>query len=138
MDILEKQKEIVDEFLDMEDWEERYHHIIDVGNSIDLDPKYCVPEIKVSGCASQVWLRAEYKDGKLFFTGKSDSLFVQGLLAFLIDVYSNASPQDILDSSPEFLKKAGISEHLSPTRVNGLGSMVQYIRNYAKQYSEVD
>ena len=136
MNIVERQKEIVGDFLEMAGWEERYHHIIDRGDALKMDDRYCIPELKVSGCSSQVWLRAEYRDGKLFFTGKSDSLFVQGLLALLIDVYSNASPQDILGSSPDFLKQAGISNHLSPTRVNGLGSIVQYIKNYATHYAQ--
>ena len=135
MSIEKKQEEVIEEFLDMETWEDRYHYIIDMGQDLKMDPKYHIPELKVSGCSSQAWLHAKYKEGKLIFTGDSDSIFVKGLMAILIQVYSNASPKDILNSSSEFLRKAGISENLSATRVNGVGSIILYMKNYAKKYS---
>lgn len=136
MTIFEKHQSIVDEFLDMDDWSERYQAIAELGKNLKALPaEFHVPELKVSGCVSQVWLKAELKEGKLFFQADSDSIFVKGLIALLIDAYSGFSPEEILASNADFLKTIGITENLSPNRANGLGSMVAKIRAYAQGFS---
>jgi len=137
MTIQERHAEIIAEFSEMDDWAERYEFIVDLGKELPPFPdEYRIPEYKVSGCVSQVWLRAEYKDGKIEFFADSDSLFVRGEIALLREAYSGFSPADILQAGSEFLRTIGLSDNLSPTRANGLGSMVNLIREYATKYQE--
>lgn len=135
MEIAAKHAEIVAELLDMEDWQERYHYIVDLGKELKpLAEEFHVDALKVSGCVSQVWLRAELIEGKVIFSADSDSIFVKGLIALLLDAYSGFTPEEILSAGSEFIGQIGISENLSPTRANGLGSMVQKIQTYAKSF----
>ena len=135
-DILETQREIVQEFLEMEDWNERYERIVDLGKELKpLAPEFHLPEWKVSGCVSQVWLKPKLENGLLFFDADSDSIFVKGLIALLVKAYSGFSAEDILQTDPEFIREIGISDNLSPNRANGLGSMVKKIKDYAKAYT---
>jgi cysteine desulfuration protein SufE len=129
--------EIVADFVEMDDWSERYGLIVEMGKELEaLSEEFHVPELKVSGCVSQVWLRAVLTEGKLEFTADSDSIFVKGLIALLVRAYSGFTPEEILSTNAEFLKTIGITENLSPNRANGLGSMVNRIREYAIHYSK--
>lgn len=134
--IKERQNEILDEFAEMPDWRERYFYIIDLGNELDAYPETCLNDAhKVSGCVSQVWMCAEKTDaGTVKFFATSDSVFVKGLIALLLWVYSEAKPAEILDASPEFFRELGVIKNLSPNRANGLASMIHKIYEFAKKY----
>jgi len=134
-DILTIEKEIIDEFSSLEDWTERYKHIIKLGRELEpLDEKHMVEENLVRGCQSQVWLVTNFKNGKVFFKGDSDAAIVKGLVALMIQFYSGQTPETILSTPPMFIKKIGMSQHLSPTRSNGLASMVKQMKIYAMAY----
>ncbi|MHC5201067.1 SufE family protein [Myroides sp. LJL119] len=135
MTIKETQLEIIDEFSMFDDWMQRYEYIIDLGKSLPLiDSKYQIEENLIKGCQSQVWLHAEQKDGKIFFTANSDAILTKGIIAILIRVFSGQSAQDIVNADLDFIDKIGLKEHLSPTRANGLVSMIKQIRMYALAY----
>ena len=133
MSVIEKQRELVDNFSFFDDWEDKYAFLIGMGKSL---PPY--PEDKkddkhfVKGCQSQVWFDAEYKDGKVHFIGMSDAMIVSGLIGMLLEVYSAQKPEDILNSTTDFLKEIGLDNHLSATRNNGLHSMIGYIYSFAR------
>lgn len=132
MTIDEKQDEIIDEFSGIDDWMDRYGYIIDLGNSLPaIDEKYKTPEHLIEGCQSRVWLNADYKDGKVHFTADSDAIIVKGIISLLISVLSDHTPDEILSSDLRFIDEIGLSEHLSPTRSNGLLAMVKQMRMYA-------
>lgn len=126
------QDEIVDEFSDFDDWMDKYAYIIELGNTLaPIDEKYKTPSNIIEGCQSRVWLNAELKDGKIIFEADSDAIIVKGIISLLIRVLSGHTPQEILDSDLYFIKKIGLQEHLSPTRSNGLLSMIKQMRMYA-------
>lgn len=127
------QDEIIDEFVDIEDWMDRYAYIIDLGNALPpIDEKYKTPQYIIEGCQSRVWLYAELNDeGKIIYTADSDAIIVKGIISLLISVLSNHTPQEILDADLYFIDKIGLSEHLSPTRSNGLVAMVKQMKVYA-------
>lgn len=132
MTIDEKQEEIIDEFSGIDDWMDRYGYIIDLGNSLPaIDEKYKTPDHLIEGCQSRVWLNADYKDGKVHYTADSDAIIVKGIISLLISVLSDHTPDEILSSDLHFIDAIGLSEHLSPTRSNGLLSMVKQMRMYA-------
>ena len=136
MHINELQDEIIDEFEDLTDWMDRYQLLIDLGSELEpLDDKYKTESNLINGCQSRVWIQADYKDGLLYFTADSDALIVKGLIALLIRVLSEHTPQEILDSELYFIDRIGLSDHLSPTRSNGLLAMVKQIRVYALAYN---
>ncbi len=135
MHINELQDEIIEEFEDLTDWMDRYQLLIDLGSELEpLDDKYKTESNLINGCQSRVWIQADYKDGLLYFTADSDALIVKGLIALLIRVLSEHTPQEILDSELYFIDRIGLSDHLSPTRSNGLLAMVKQIRVYALAY----
>jgi len=135
MTINEIQNEIVEEFNQFDDWMDKYSLLIDLGNSLQpLDDKYKVPQNIIEGCQSRVWLNADLKDGKIVFEGESDAILVKGLVALLIHVLSDRTPDEILGTDLYFIDKIGLKEHLSPTRSNGLLSMVKQMRMYAIAY----
>ncbi len=135
MTIKEIQEEIIDEFSMFEDWMQRYEYIIDLGKNLPLiDPQYQVEENLIKGCQSQVWLHAEQRQDKVYFTANSDAILTKGIVAILIRVFSGQSSQDILDANLDFIDEIGLKEHLSPTRANGLVSMIKQIRMYALAY----
>ena len=135
MHINELQDEIIEEFEDLTDWMDRYQLLIDLGSELEpLDDKYKTESNLINGCQSRVWIQADYKDGLLYFTADSDTLIVKGLIALLIRVLSEHTPQEILDSELYFIDRIGLSDHLSPTRSNGLLAMVKQIRVYALAY----
>jgi len=132
MTINEKQDEIIEEFSEFDDWMDRYQVLIDLGNELPpLDQKYKSDQNLIEGCQSNVWLQAEYKDGKVYYQAESDALIVKGIISLLIKVISGHTPDEILDADLYFIEKIGLREHLSPTRSNGLVSMVKQMRMYA-------
>ena len=133
------QDEIIDDFTGIDDWMDRYGMIIDLGNSLPpINEKLKTPDHLIEGCQSRVWLNAEEKDGKVYFTADSDAIIVKGIIALLIKVLNGHTPQQILDSELYFIDRIGLSENLSPTRSNGLVAMVKQMRNYALAYSRLD
>ena len=135
MTINELQDEIIEAFSDLTDWFDRYQLLIDLGSELEpLDEKYKTESNLINGCQSRVWIQADYRDGLLYFTADSDALIVKGLIALLIRVLSEHTPQEILDSELYFIDRIGLSDHLSPTRSNGLLAMVKQIRVYALAY----
>ncbi len=132
MTITEVQNEIIDEFAMFDDWTERYEYIIELGKSLPIiDEKYKTDENLIKGCQSKVWLNAQQKNDKVVFTADSDAILTKGIIAIMIRVFSNQSPQDILEASTDFVDEIGLKEHLSPTRANGLVSMIKQIKMYA-------
>lgn len=132
MDAAHKAEEIVDEFAFFDDWEERYQHLIDLGRKLPpLDPAFMTEENRLRGCQSVVHFKADYEDPLMQFHAGSDAAIVQGLIALMLRVYSGQTPQDILATPPEFLQQIGLDEHLSPTRKNGLASLVTAIMTAA-------
>lgn len=134
--INEIQNEVIEEFDGFDDWMDKYQMLIDLGNDLEpLDEKYKVEQNLIDGCQSRVWVHCDYADGKLVFTADSDALITKGIIALLIRVLSGHTPQEILDSDLYFIERIGLKDHLSPTRSNGLLSMVKQIRMYALAFS---
>lgn len=132
MTINELQDNIIEEFSVFDDWMDKYALLIDLGNSLaPLDDKYKTENNLIEGCQSRVWLQADYVDGKVIFKGESDAVIVKGIVSLLINVLSGHTPQEILDNELYFIEKIGLKEHLSPTRSNGLVSMLKQMRLYA-------
>lgn len=132
MTIQEIQEEIVDEFSMFDDWMQRYEYIIELGKTLPLiDEKFKTEDNIIKGCQSKVWVHAEEKDGKILFTADSDAILTKGIIAILIRVFSNKTPQAILEANTDFVDEIGLKEHLSPTRANGLVSMIKKIKMYA-------
>ena len=138
MTINEIQDEIIDEFSDIDDWMDRYAYIIDLGNSLPpIDDKYKTPQHLIEGCQSRVWLNAELSDGRVSYTADSDAIIVKGIISLLIKVLNGHTPAEILDAQLYFIDRIGLSEHLSPTRSNGLVAMVRQMRMYALAFKEL-
>ena len=136
MTINERQDEIIEEFQDFDDWMDKYQMLIDMGNEQEpLDEKYKTEQNLIDGCQSRVWLQADYEDGKIHFMAESDALIVKGIVALLIRVLNDTTPQEILAADLYFIDKIGLREHLSPTRSNGLLAMVKQIRMYALAFA---
>lgn len=132
MTINELQDNVIEEFSAFDDWMDKYALLIDLGNSLaPLEEKYKTESNLIEGCQSRVWLQADYVDGKLVFKGESDAVIVKGIVSLLINVLSDHTPQEILDADLYFIDRIGLKEHLSPTRSNGLVSMVKQMRMYA-------
>lgn len=134
--INELQDEVIAEFSDFEDWMDRYQLLIDLGSEQGtLDEQYKTEQNLIEGCQSRVWLQCDEQDGKLIFTAESDALIVKGIIALLIRVLSGHTAQDILGADLYFIDRIGLKEHLSPTRSNGLLSMVKQMRLYALAFT---
>ena len=126
------QNEIVEEFSLFEDWMQRYEYMIELGKSLPLiDEKYKTEDHIIKGCQSKVWIHAYLEEDLLKFTADSDAIITKGIIAILIRVFSNQHPKDILEANTDFIDKIGLKEHLSPTRANGLVSMIKQIKMYA-------
>ena len=137
MTIKEIQDSIVEDFTMLDDWMDRYSMLIDLGKDCPLiDEKYRNDNYLINGCQSRVWLHAEMKDGKMFLTADSDAVITKGIINLLIKTFSGQKPADILAADMSFLDKIGLKEHLSPTRSNGLLSMIEQIMTYAKMFKE--
>ncbi len=135
MTINEIQDEIIDEFSGFDDWMDKYQLLIDLGNEQDALPEqYKVESNLIDGCQSRVWVQADFHDGIITFTAESDALIVKGIIALLIRVLSNHTPDEILSADLYFIDRIGLKEHLSPTRSNGLLAMIKQIRMYALAY----
>lgn len=132
MTINEIQDQIIDDFSAFDDWMDKYQMLIELGNNLEpLDEKYKTPDNIIEGCQSRVWLQADFIDGKIHFTGESDAVIVKGLVSLLIQVMSDHTPDEILETDLYFIEQIGLREHLSPTRSNGLLSMIKQMRVYA-------
>jgi cysteine desulfuration protein SufE len=132
MNIKEIQEEIIAEFSMFDDWMQRYEYIIDLGKNLPLiQEEYKTDDNIIKGCQSKVWLKGEQNDDKIVFTADSDAILTKGIIAILIRVFSNQKASDILNADMDFIDKIGLKEHLSPTRANGLVSMIKNIKMYA-------
>lgn len=135
MTIDERQDEIIQDFELFDDWMEKYEYIIQLGKDLPIiDEQYKTDENLIRGCQSRVWLHADYKDGKLFFTADSDALITKGLVSMVVQVLSGHTPQEIADANIYFVNKIGLQSHLSPTRSNGLLSMLKQMKMYSVAY----
>ena len=129
------QEEIIADFSIFDDWMDKYSLLIELGNSLKpLDPKYKVESNLIQGCQSRVWLQADSLDGRIHFQAESDAVIVKGIIALLIKVLSNRTPDEIIDADLYFVNRIGLNEHLSATRSNGLASMIKQIRFYAMAF----
>ncbi len=130
--IKEKEKEIIEEFDLFDDWMDKYNYIIEMGKTLaGIDDKYKQDKYLIKGCQAQVWLHAEHKEGKVYFSADSDALITKGIVALLIRVMSGQPPEDIIDADMSFIDKIGLKEHLSQTRSNGLVNMIKQMKLYA-------
>jgi cysteine desulfuration protein SufE len=135
VNIEEIQNEIIDEFALFDDWMQRYEYMIDLGKSLPLvDSKHKTENNLIKGCQSKVWIHAEMKNDTVIFTADSDAIITKGIIAILIRVFSNQHPKDIIDANTDFIDTIGLKEHLSPTRANGLVSMIKQLKMYALAY----
>ena len=132
MNIVEIQNDIIDEFSMFDDWMQRYEYMIDLGKSLAIiNEENKTDGQLIKGCQSKVWLHAELEDDKIIFTADSDAIITKGIIAILLRVFSNQTPKNILNAKTDFIDEIGLKEHLSPTRANGLVSMIKQIRIYA-------
>ncbi|WP_417362698.1 SufE family protein [Galbibacter sp.] len=135
MTIQEIQNDIVDEFSMFDDWMQRYEYMIELGKSLPIiEDQYKTEANIIKGCQSKVWVHAELQDEKLIFTADSDAIITKGIIAILVRAYSNQSPKAIIDADTKFIDEIGLKEHLSPTRANGLVSMIKQLKLYAVAY----
>lgn len=135
MTIQEKQENLVEEFTFMDDWEQKYEYIIDLGKELKgLPEDKKTTENLIKGCQSQVWIDAEMREDKLYFNADSDGILPKGIVAMLVSVYSGHSTQEILDSDFQFIEQIGLQEFLSPSRANGLMAMTKQMKFYAAAY----
>ena len=135
MSIQEAEEKIIGEFSYFEDWMDKYNYIIELGKSLPLiDPQYKTDEYRIEGCQSNVWLQAEYRDNRLYFTADSDAIITKGIINLLIRVLSGQTPDDILSADLGYIDAIGLKNHLSPTRSNGLLAMIQQIKRFAIVY----
>lgn len=129
------QDEVIEEFSDFDDWMDRYQMLIDLGNELEpFDDKYKTEQNLIEGCQSRVWVQCDYEDGLIRLTADSDALITKGIIALLIRVLGNHTPKEIAEADLYFIDRIGLREHLSPTRSNGLLSMVKQIKAYALAY----
>ncbi len=135
MTIKEIQDEIIDEFSMFDDWEDRFQYVIDLGKTLPLiAEQYKTEENTIKGCQSKVWLHGDDTGGNVVFTADSDAIITKGIIAILIRVFSNQKAKDILEADTKFIDEIGLKEQLSPTRANGLVSMIKQIKMYALAY----
>jgi len=129
------QEDLIDEFSMFDDWMERYEYMIDLGKSLPIiEERYKTDDLLIKGCQSKVWLHAELDNDKVLFTADSDAIITKGIIAILIRTFSNQSPDAILSANTDFIDEIGLKEHLSPTRANGLVSMIKQLKLYAMAY----
>ena len=132
----ETEEELIQEFEIFDDWMDKYNYIIELGKDLPMiDPQFKTEEFLISGCQSQVWLHPDMRDGKLFFSADSDAIITKGIVNLLIRVLSGHTPQEILDNDLAYIDAIGLKNHLSPTRSNGLASMIKQIKLYALAYA---
>ena len=130
------QNEIVEDFSVFDEWIDKYEYLIELGKELPkIDDKYKTDEYVISGCQSQVWLHAEFLEGKILFTADSDAIITKGIIALLIKILNNRTPDEIINNDIFFVKEIGLQENLSPTRANGLFAMLKQIEIYAHAYN---
>ncbi|MCK6601259.1 MAG: SufE family protein [Bacteroidetes bacterium] len=138
MTIQETKDQVIQEFSQFTDWEDKYRHLIQMGKALPVFPSgFQTDDYKVNGCQSQVWLKADLDGNRVVFLADSDAFIVKGLVALLLRIYSGQTPADILAFPPDFLKEIGLDQHLSQNRTNGLAAMVKKIKTYAIGYQMV-
>ena len=139
MTIDESQQDIIDQFADIDDWMDKYAYIIDMGNSLPALPEQLkTPDRLIEGCQSRVWLDVERDtDGNIVFRADSDAIIVKGIISMLVQVLSGHTPDEILNADLRFINEIGLSEHLSPTRSNGLVAMLKQMRAYAAAFNQI-
>lgn len=136
MTIREIEKDIVEEFSVYDDWMDKYAYLIELGSGMEnMDEQYKTEDNLIRGCQSRVWFHAELKEGRLYFTADSDAIITKGIAGLLIRVFSGQTPEDILNADLKFIDEIGLTQHLSPTRSNGLLSMVKQIKMYALAFA---
>ena len=129
-------EELIDEFSMFEDWMERYEYMIELGKSLAIiNEKHKTEDNIIKGCQSKVWLRAEQQDGRVYFWADSDAIITKGIVSVLIRAFSGLSAQDIVNAPTDFIKEIGLNDHLSPTRANGLVSMIKQMKLYATAFA---
>lgn len=139
MSINERQDAIIEEFSVFEDWMEKYEHLIGYGKGLPvIREEYRIPEKLIKGCQSSVWLHAEQKDGKVYFTADSDAIITKGLVALMIEVLNQEPAEDIAQADIYFIDRIGLKSHLSPTRANGLSAMLRQMKLYALAFSKIN
>jgi cysteine desulfuration protein SufE len=136
LSLVQTQQELIDEFAMFSDWQDRYEHLIELGKDLPLiAPEHKTDDNLVRGCQSRVWLAAEPKEDLVHFTADSDAMITKGIVALLVRVYNDRTPQEILGASTEFIDRIGLREHLSPNRANGLSAMLDQMKRYAVAFS---
>ncbi|MBK9419395.1 MAG: SufE family protein [Flavobacteriales bacterium] len=136
MTLAQTQQELIDEFAMFTDWQDRYEHLIELGKDLPLiAPEHKTDDNLVRGCQSRVWLHASPSNGHIHFTADSDAMITKGIVALLVRVYNDRTPQELLGASTEFIDRIGLREHLSPNRANGLSAMLDQMKRYALAYS---
>jgi len=134
--ITEAQQEIIEEFALFDDWMDKYDHLIGLGKTLPLiDPEFKTDQHIIKGCQSKVWLRAEQQDDRVYFSADSDAIITKGIVSVLIRAFSGLSAQDIVNAPTDFIKEIGLNDHLSPTRANGLVSMIKQMKLYATAFA---
>jgi cysteine desulfuration protein SufE len=135
MSIEETEKEIVEEFDMFDDWMQKYEHLIDLGKSLPMISEEEKTEDRlIKGCQSRVWLKSELKNGRIIYTADSDAIITKGMVALMVRVLSDHTPDEIINAKMEFVEKVGLTKHLSPTRSNGLLSMIKQMKMDALAY----
>ncbi len=130
------QQEIIEEFALFDDWMDKYEHLIELGKTLPLiQEQYKTDQYIIKGCQSKVWLRAEQKEGFVYFSADSDAIITKGIVSVLIRAFSGMSPQDIVNAPTDFINEIGLSDHLSPTRANGLVAMIKQMKLYATAFA---
>jgi cysteine desulfuration protein SufE len=138
MTIQQAEQQLIEEFSYFSDWMDKYNYIIELGKELPLiAPQYKTSQYLISGCQSQVWLHADFIDEKIIFTADSDAIITKGIVNLLIKVLSNRTPQEILEAKLDFIDTIGLRAHLSPTRSNGLNSMLKQMKMYATAYQNL-
>ena len=138
MSIKDIQNEIIDEFSLFEDWMQKYEYIIELGKSIKpIKEENKIDSNLIKGCQSKLWLHAEFSKGKMVYSADSEAIITKGIAAILLRVFSNQTPNDIINSNVDYIDKIGLKEHLSPTRANGLMSLVKQLKYYALAFSKL-
>ena len=132
----EAQQDIIEEFALFDDWMDKYEHLIGLGKNLPLiDEHYKTDQYIIKGCQSKVWLRAEENEGRVYFSADSDAIITKGIVSVLIRAFSGLSAQDIIDAPTDFINEIGLSDHLSPTRANGLMAMIKQMKLYATAFA---
>ena len=136
LSLAQTQQELIDEFAMFTDWQDRYEHLIELGKDLPLiAPEHKTDDNLVRGCQSRVWLNAAQQNDRIHFTADSDAMITKGIVALLVRVYNDRTPQEILGASTDFIDRIGLREHLSPNRANGLSAMLDQMKRYALAFS---